>query len=286
MKRSNSVPIALPMVPRRGRAAVTDTELWGDSGRMVLRKVEPSAAAPELMLQNLQGEMAVDRAAIMQLYDAVKAIAGQANIQAEGAKDLERRLDEQTRMRMDDHRLNVAAVNHVRTGVEALEGSQGKFKDYIDSQDKAVLNELENKMEGIKGKLNEMVPTLVESKLAAIATSLEQIRKAEEDMKTYLNELERARPEEGKMVFSAFNQLRQEVANVATAQAQQAAAQAAATAGLFSATAAAVRVGRRMGGPIGPMATHDPRDPARGANGASTGSVCAVHGMSCGAHQG
>ena len=40
LKRSTSTLISLPMMPRVGRAAVTDAAMWGDSGRIVLRKVE------------------------------------------------------------------------------------------------------------------------------------------------------------------------------------------------------------------------------------------------------
>ena len=76
----------------------------------------------------------------------------------------------------------------------------------------------------------------MEAKLASIQGALDKIRATEGEMKSYLVELEKARPEEGKLVFNAFSQLQNEVAGLKVAQQQQAAA----TAGLSSATAAGI----------------------------------------------
>ena len=86
-------------------------------------------------------------------------------------------------MRMDDHRLDVAAMNHVRTGAEAIEGPQGKFKDYIDVQGKAVFLEFGRKMEEAKSKVDEFAPKFVEDKLLSIKSAIDAVRRTEEGMK-------------------------------------------------------------------------------------------------------
>ena len=45
---------------------------------------------------------------------------------------LEGRLEEQSRMRLDDHRLHIGAISHVRTGVEDLVNSNVKIFEYVD----------------------------------------------------------------------------------------------------------------------------------------------------------
>ena len=225
LKRPTSMPLAIPMMPRRGRAAVTDQELWGDSGRMVMRKVEPKGASPEALLESLQEQVVADGAAIRQLYGAIVKIASATNTRAENGREIDRKLDEQVRMRMDDHRLHVVAMTQLRNGqdvvVQEVNESQTKFKNYIDVQDKAVILHLETKLEEVKG---------------SVETALDQIHKTENEMKQYLVELEQARPEEGKLVFNAFSHLKGEVAAIQAVQQ----AQALATAGLSSATAAGI----------------------------------------------
>ena len=130
-------------------------------------------------------------------------------------------------MRLDDHRLHMAAINHVRMGVENADGNYQKVMEYVDAQDKAVYAEIDSKLANIAGKVDEAVPVLVEAKLTSIKDALETLRSTEAEMKAYINELEKARPEEGKLVFNTFQELKQEVVVLKNIQQQQAAATAA-----------------------------------------------------------
>ena len=97
-------------------------------------------------------------------------------------------------MRMDDHRLHIAATTHIRTGVEDIGRAQMQLAEHVDTQDKEISNDLEKKLQGIKDKVNEAVPQLVEAKLSYIQATLDSIQKTENEMKNYLNELEKTSP--------------------------------------------------------------------------------------------
>ena len=132
LKRSSSAPLSIPTMPRRGRAVVSDAEMWGDSGRLVHRKVEhPAEAGADEMLRSIAEQFAADRTAMAQLYGAIQAVAKVVNKHDDGMSSLEIRLEEQTRMRLDDHRLHIGAINHVRTGVGDLGRSNIKMTEYI-----------------------------------------------------------------------------------------------------------------------------------------------------------
>jgi hypothetical protein len=189
--------------------------MWGDSGRLVHRKVEHSAeAGADEMLRSIAEQFAADRTAMAQLYGAIQAVAKVVNKHDDGMSSLETRLEEGTRMRLDDHRLHIGAINHVRAGVGDLGRSNIKMTEYIDAQDRASYTELEKKLQDIKDKVNEAVPILVEAKLESIKTAVDKLHSTEEEMKAYLIELEKARPGEGRMGFGAFKDLKQEVAEV------------------------------------------------------------------------
>ena len=64
LKRSTSTPISMPMMPRRGRTAVSDAEMWGDVGRMVHRKVDHEDGTAEAVVKGIVEQLAADRAAI------------------------------------------------------------------------------------------------------------------------------------------------------------------------------------------------------------------------------
>ena len=116
----------------------------------------------------------------------------------------ERRLDEQTRLRFDDNKLHQGGLLHVRTGIEEL-------AEKATAQDKHVFETLTKSMD-------EVVPRLVEEKLAAVKAAFDELKATEVIMKEYLNELNAARPEEGKVVFAQFQAVREEVAAVQAAQ--------------------------------------------------------------------
>ena len=130
IKRSpSSTPTSLAMIPRRGRIAVTDTELWGAEGRMVHRKVDWAGQEATVGTAAVAEQFAADRAATAQLHSAVQALAKAINAHDGELRDHDRRLDEATRLRFDDNKLHQGAVLHVRTGVEAMEQAikvQGK----------------------------------------------------------------------------------------------------------------------------------------------------------------
>ena len=111
-------------MPRRGRTAVSDAEMWGDTGRMVHRKVNHEDGTAEMMVKGVVEQLAADRAAIAALYGAIQTIAGVVNKHDEGLTEMDRRMQEQTRLRLDDHRLHIGAMTHVRAGVEDLDTSQ------------------------------------------------------------------------------------------------------------------------------------------------------------------
>jgi hypothetical protein len=70
VKRSSSTPSSIPMLPRRGRVAVTDAELWGAEGRMVHRKVEYDTTVGKddaSVLPLIAEQFAADRAAMAQV---------------------------------------------------------------------------------------------------------------------------------------------------------------------------------------------------------------------------
>ena len=166
VKRSSSTPTsAIPMMPRRGRVAVTDGELWGTTGRLVHRKVEGTeavggdiAAAMPLIAE----QFTADRAASNQLYMAVQALARAVNAHDGDLKEHERRLDEQTRLRFDDNKLHQGGLLHVRTGIEEL-------AEKTTSQDKFVF-------ETLTKSLDEVVPRLIEEKLAAVKVAFGEIK--------------------------------------------------------------------------------------------------------------
>ena len=253
LKRSSSTPISIPTMPRRGRAAVSPAEMWGDSGRMVHRKVDhPDEASAEQVLKNVVEQLAADRAAMAQMYSAIQAVAKVVNQHDDGMTALDGRLEEQTRMRLDDHRLHIGAINHVRTGVEDLARSNIKISEYVDVQDKATHAELAKKLQEIHSKVDEALPQIIEAKFISIKSAIDQLHTAEEEMKAYIIELEKARPEEGRMVFTAFTELKQEVSNLKAAQQEQAVV----TTGLSHATAAGLSGLAASGVASGLSATH------------------------------
>jgi hypothetical protein len=165
---------------------------------------------------------------------------------------LDGRIEEQTRMRLDDHRLHMGTVTHIRTGVEDLSRSQIQLAEHVDVQDKSAYLETEKKLQKIKDTVSETVPLLIEAKLTSIKGAMESIHATETEMKEYLIELEKARPEEGRLVFTAFKELKQEVTSVKAFQMQQAAA----TTSLSTATAAGLNGLAATGVSSGLSATH------------------------------
>ena len=121
------------MMPRRGRSAVTDNEMWGDTGRMVHLKVEHQENTAESVLKGVVEQLAADRTAIAALYGAIQTVANVVNTHDEGMTELGGRMEEQTRMRLDDHWLHIGAITHVRTGAADLEGTQKKLAEYVDA---------------------------------------------------------------------------------------------------------------------------------------------------------
>ena len=118
--------------------------MWGDSGRMVHRKVEhqPDSGA-EAVLRDVVEQLPADRAAMAQMYGAIQAAAKVVNKHNGGMASLDGRLEEQMRMRLDDHRPHVGALTHNRTGVGDLSRSQIKLAEHGGAQDKATYAELE-----------------------------------------------------------------------------------------------------------------------------------------------
>ena len=224
VKRSASTmpTSSIPMIPRRGRVAISDEELWGVTGRLVHRKVDvPAAEAGTVnVIPLIEQQFMEDRAATTQLYAAVQALARAVNVHDGDLKDVNRRLDEQAKLRFDDNKLHNGTMAYLRSGVE---------------ESKAVVTEQGREMfETLAKRLDVAIPELIETKLVAVKTSLDELEATEKIMKDYLQELSAQRPEEGKMVFSAFQSLREEVEAIKMTQQQQAAA----TANLSSATAA------------------------------------------------
>ena len=171
-------------MPRRGRAAVSLAEMWGDAGRVVHRKVEhPAEASAEAVLKNVVEQLAADRAAMIQMHGAIEAVAVVVNKHDEGMTALESRLEEQTRMRLDDHRLHVGAVTHIRTGVGDLSRSQMKLAEHVDVQSKTTWTELEKKLQDIKDKVNEAVPQLIEAKLISVKDAMQTLHDTAKEMK-------------------------------------------------------------------------------------------------------
>jgi hypothetical protein len=154
---------------------------------MIHQQVESTNTGVETSIQEVLQQLAADREAMNQLHHAITFVAKVVNGHEENGRVIEQRLDEQARMRLDDHRLHVGALTAVRTGVGELELTQQKLAGYIDSQDKAVFLEMGR-------KIDELVPRLVEDKVTSIATALGAIKQTEGEMKCYLVELEKARP--------------------------------------------------------------------------------------------
>ena len=227
VKRSSSHPVSIPMLPRRGRVAISNSELWGVEGRMVHRKVEYEEAVGRndaAVLPLIAEQFAADRAASAQLYAAVQALAKAVNSHDSDLKDHDRRLDEITRMRFDDNKLQQGSLLHIRTGLEELETK-------ATAQDKYVYDLLTEKMD-------DMVPRLVEEKIISVKAALDELKATEVIMKDYLSELSTQRPEEGKVVFAQFQAVREELAAVKAATAGLSSATAAGLNGLASAGAA------------------------------------------------
>ena len=181
-------------MPRRGRAAVSSAEMWGDAGRMVHRKIDHTSAPEdsEAVLRNVVEQLAADRAAMVQLHHAIETVARVVNKHDEGMASLDGRIEEQTRMRLDDHRLHMGTVTHIRTGVEDLSRSQIKLAEHVDVQDKSMYLEIEKKLQQIKDTVSETVPQLIEAKLISIKGAMETLHATETEMKDYIIELEKA----------------------------------------------------------------------------------------------
>jgi hypothetical protein len=56
------------MMPRRGRTAVSDTEMWGEEGRLVHRRVEHQEDTAGAVLKGVVEQLTADRTAITALY--------------------------------------------------------------------------------------------------------------------------------------------------------------------------------------------------------------------------
>ena len=105
---------------------------------MVHRKVEHQHGANvAAVLKDVVGQFFADLAAKAQIYGAIQAVAKVVSMHDEGMASLDGRLGEQTRVRLDDHRLHIGAINHVRTGVGDLGRSQLKLAEHVDTQDNA-----------------------------------------------------------------------------------------------------------------------------------------------------
>ena len=203
-------------------------------GRMVHRKVEHQDVGTEASSKNVFEQLAAERTAMAQLYEAIKTAGKGANTHGENIIALDGRLEGQTRMRLDVHRLHIGATNQARTGVEDPKGTQTKTADYVDAQHKAIFTGLEKKLQGVRGKVGETVTLLVEAKLVSSKSALDTTRTTEDEMEAYIIEVGKVRPDEGEIVSATFSQLKEDIAGLKASQQQKAAA----TAGLFSATAA------------------------------------------------
>ena len=82
----------MPMMPRRGRTAVSDAEMWGDVGRMVHRKVDHEDGTAETVMKGIVEQLAADRAAIAQLYGAIQKVADVVNKHDDGFSELDKRM--------------------------------------------------------------------------------------------------------------------------------------------------------------------------------------------------
>ena len=184
----------IPTMPRRGKAAVSPAEMWGAAGRLVHRKVEDAVVGdavqtPEAVLNNVVEQLAADRAAMLHLQQAIEAVARVVNTHDEGMAVLDGRIEEQTRMRLDDHRLRMGTVTHIRTGVEDLSRSQIQLAEHVDVQDKPAYLEIEKKLQTIKDTVSETVPLLIEAELTSIKGAMGSIHATETEMKDYIVEL-------------------------------------------------------------------------------------------------
>ena len=169
--------------------------MWGETGRLVHRKIEHTEGNADASLKDVFEQLAADRAAITQIYEAVQAVGRVVNKHNDNISALDGRLEEQTRMRLDDHRLHIGAVTHVRTGVESLESNYQKLMSHVDTQDKAVYTEIEAKLQTIQGKVDETVSQIVGATLLSSQGALDATRSTDAEMKSYIVELEKACPE-------------------------------------------------------------------------------------------
>jgi hypothetical protein len=87
---------------------------------MTHQQVESTNAGVETSIKEIIEQLMADRVAINQLHDAINVVAKVVNGHEENGRVIEQRLDEQARMRLDDHRLHVGALTAVRTGVGEL----------------------------------------------------------------------------------------------------------------------------------------------------------------------
>ena len=120
---------------------MSDAYLWGETERMVHRKIDHQDGASDASLKAVIEQLSADRTAITQLHGAIQAVARVVNNHNEGMCGLYGRMEEQTRMRLDDHRLHMATVTHIGTAVEDVGREQIRLAEHTDAQDKEIFDE-------------------------------------------------------------------------------------------------------------------------------------------------
>ena len=113
VKRSSSTPAVMPPVPRRGR---TRTEM--PPKKLLHRQVEADDSTVQMSIQSIYQQLAEDRRHMADLQSALQKMYDAATEKGNCIDMLETRLDEQTRLRFDDHREHVRELTQMPVTIE------------------------------------------------------------------------------------------------------------------------------------------------------------------------
>jgi hypothetical protein len=82
LKRQSSMPMAFGSTVRRGRELLSDEQRWGNSGRLVQRRIEDQEDTGDKdMFKRVVGQLRLDQAAMLQMQGAIDVLQTTVNTQ-------------------------------------------------------------------------------------------------------------------------------------------------------------------------------------------------------------
>jgi hypothetical protein len=150
-----SMPMSVYSTPgngRRGREMLSEAGMWGNSGRLVVQKLEQEDGTDaEAKHKQVAEQFVIDHAIMEQMQNAINHIAQAVNSNLDSIAALDNRVEEQQHMKVDEQKMRPVEIAHIRENGEILHQQNTKTAERLNGIQKESNNNMETQDTGVQG---------------------------------------------------------------------------------------------------------------------------------------